>query len=230
MNFDIASLSEIGPRRENEDSFVIAKRVGEIRLAIADGLGGHGGGKQASQIAVDAVEKWPHGADISNLPFEAHQQILEAQQTSEFSDMASTLTALFVAKNVLKGVHVGDTRCAVQRGRGIKKLSIAHTEAQRLLDAGKLTKEEFRNYPRRNILDSALGAKEELKVQSFEFVLEPNDIIFLTSDGVHEKLPLQRMLELSVGSADEICSRINEEMVLVGPADNYTCMVAKFLG
>lgn len=229
MNFDIASFSETGPRRENEDSFFISENDGEIRLAIADGLGGHGGGKQASKIAINSVENWLHSADLSNLPLDAHQKILEAQQSSEFSDMASTLTALFITSNILKGVHVGDTRCAIQRGRGIKKLTIAHTEAQRLLDAGKLTKEEFRNYPRRNILDSALGSKEDLKVQSFEFKLEPGDIIFLTSDGVHEKLPLQRLLELSIGSAEEICSRIGEEMTLLGPEDNYTCVVAKLL-
>lgn len=226
MKFDIASFSEVGPRRENEDALLVHSTSDRVFLAVADGLGGHGGGREAADIAIALAKDWPSTGSLDGLPLVAHEAILARQLVSEYAEMATTLTAVRITGTRLEGVHVGDTRCAVQRGSGIRKLTVAHTEAQRLLDARKLTKEEFRQYPRRNILDSALGAREALKTQNFDFIVEPGDKIILTSDGVHERIPLQAFLQLAHGTADEICGRVQSEMAKVGAEDNFSCIVA----
>lgn len=223
---DTASFSERGPRQENEDAFLCEVYKGHVLLAVADGLGGHGGGALASKIAIDISRDWPADAPLSDLPRHIHGKIRKAQAETEFPEMATTLTLVRIIGDRLEGIHVGDTRCIIQRGNGIKKLTKSQTEAQRLFDAGKLTNTEFLNYPRRNILDSALGMKEDFKSEEFEFSLLPRDILVLTSDGVHEKVLLKPLFKLLHGTSSEIASNILEAVQKEKPEDNYTCVVA----
>lgn len=112
-------------------------------------------------------------------------------------NMASTLTAGLFTSNLLRGVHCGDTRVAIARANGVKRLTTDHSEGQRLFAAGKLTKDELIDYPRKNILDSALGARSEPQIDTFTFELLPRDKVFFTSDGVHGKVMLREVRDIA---------------------------------
>ena len=89
----------------------------------------------------------------------AHQKLKDLQSINvECKGMATTFTGCLITGNLLNGVHVGDSRLCILRGNGIKQLSENHTEVERLLKAGKIKWEDVETYPRKHILESAVGA------------------------------------------------------------------------
>jgi serine/threonine protein phosphatase PrpC len=235
MMLDYALASERGPRKDNEDS-VAAWALSETRLAfaVADGLGGHLGGRFASHLAIDMYRAAldPSGqSDLGNVARTIHLALkAEQEKTAQLRGMATTFSAAIIEGKRMDFVHCGDTRIVHQRGRGIRKLTEDHSEAQRLFSTGKLTKEEFVNYPRKNVLESALGASNAPMIDTNTIELMVGDRIFITSDGVHGKLLLRDMKELSDGSQDAatFVGRVVEAVDSRRPDDNFS-IVAVFL-
>ncbi|MEQ8388753.1 MAG: protein phosphatase 2C domain-containing protein [Nitratireductor sp.] len=237
MRFATASITEAGPRTVNEDSIGIWNLPGgAVAVAVADGLGGMGGGDTASGIAIqlfgNAVTKekstQPNLSDLAKL---IHSQIRSTQAPgSSESTMATTLTAAIFRNSTVAGVHCGDSRAAIARENGILRLTKDHTEAQRLFDQGKLSKSELINYPRQNILDSALGARKEPKIDVFDFDVHVGDKFFFTSDGMHEKVFLREMRAIAADFSEP--SPFVEKMRAIvenrGAEDNFS-LIAVFV-
>ena len=231
MMLSYAFFSEKGPRSENEDAVAIWEVVpGLVSLAVADGLGGHSGGKVASEKAVamfgTAVESGR--ADLETVLQEIHKALREEQdENPQVRGMATTLSAVVANDTKFEFVHCGDTRIALQRGSGIKRLTVDHSEAQRLLAAGALTKEEYNLYPRKNVLESALGIWGAPRIDTGAFDLLPGDRIIITSDGVHGKVLLREMKAISdqVSTPTEFLDALASEVRRRYPEDNFSAAV-----
>lgn len=228
---EIAVYSDIGPRRENQDRTIGFSRSGYHVIGVADGLGGHFGGGVAAQIVVDTLlqHELASPSDLVHAFEIAHETILLRQAEDEnFRDMGSTATVVMMTEDSLFGVHVGDTRCVLQRGHGIIRLTKEHTEANRLLEVGKLSKEEFATYPRKNVLDNALGSKRDFWIDTFQHGLKPGDHVLITSDGVHDKIKLREALNFleSGSNPNQIVDRLKEELAARGPEDNFSMALA----
>lgn len=239
MKISYSLLSDSGPRQQNEDSLDCwTTNTGATIACVADGLGGMGGGKTASGIAVHEIKSYFEVSRISpehllEAAWRAHREIREAQIASEkgpLANMATTLTVAVISGKDLIGIHCGDSRAAIARNHGIKKLTVDHSEGQRLFDSGKLSKKEFFAYERKHILESALGDKSQPRIDQFSFPILAGDRVILTTDGVHNIVPLKEMQRLSSISTtptdltDEVSSLIRE----AGAADNFS-MVALFV-
>lgn len=234
MKVDLALLSDAGARSENQDAVVaLIGSEGRALLAVADGLGGHKGGRQAAELAISILTANWEETPLDEIFLKIHREIKNVQHLDkELYGMATTITAVVVEDNKLNGAHCGDTRCSVQRGSGIRKLTIAHTEAQRLFDAGKLSKEEFINYPRRNVLDRALGGEKTPVIDTFNFQIENGDKIIITSDGVHEKIMQRELLSLvaNLNDANEVVQIVKSRILIKKPDDNYSIVCAIVFG
>lgn len=229
MRFQVASRSEKGPRAANEDAFGVWEFApGGLAVAVADGLGGLAGGAQAAQLAVNAFGERicvEPNTNLQALALEIHNRICEEQIAEPGArSMATTLSAAVFQNAQLRGVHCGDSRIALSRGSGIKRLTKDQTEAQRLFDAGKLTREEFAGYARKNVLWSALGIQGTPTIETFTHDLAAGDRIFITSDGVHGQILLRELLELSqkADTPDALSALVLDELMRRKPNDNFT--------
>jgi PPM family protein phosphatase len=230
MRYISANLSEAGPRSVNEDCVGVWKLSADhIVAGVADGLGGLGGGDRASRLAIELLGNWTHSTthasnDLRELAQTIHQAILREQQVTESRNMATTFTAVEIRGPLLTGVHCGDSRAAVARMAGIRRLTTDHSEAERLFRSGRITKEELADYPRKNILDSALGIHTEPTIDKFAFELQPGDRVFLTTDGVHGKVLLRELREISTRHEDprSFVDDIGAEVEARVPDDNYS--------
>jgi protein phosphatase len=229
LTFSWATFSDKGPRAENQDAVGVWQQSDDLlAVAVADGLGGHVGGRQASALALGM---WGEALEASDLPDLAavaraiHVKIRAEQALApELRSMATTLSAAILAGNEARVVHCGDSRIALSRGQGIVRITDDHSEALRLFKAGKLTPQEFRTYPRKNILESALGIHGDPRIDVHQVELRPGDRLFFTSDGTHEKIALQELRDLAAdcgnaqATSDEVFKLVSQRR----PTDNFS--------
>lgn len=228
MAFDFACLSNAGPRARNEDSaavFVLPNAA--VAACVADGVGGQAGGNLASAEAVRFFEEQlssDPACEMGRILEQAHQRIWEMGEASaELKGLATTFTGCRIIHYELQGVNVGDSRLHILRGNGIKQLTVDQTEVARLLREGKLPKEDAADYPRRNILESAIGA-QRLKIDKIDFLLRPGDRVLLTTDGVHNSITKRELRDFSLKyrSAIDFAKKVEEVVDSRGPRDNFT--------
>ncbi len=234
LGYRISSFSETGPRASNEDAVSSWRNNhGTLIVAVADGLGGMGGGATASQLAIKTVKEFVSNIEVSNTTLRkavlaAHSAILDHQLVDPMhKNMATTFTVLAFLNKKIVGAHTGDTRAAVARNEGIKKLTVDHSEGQKLYAAGKLTKDELASYPRQHILESALGSHKEPTIDEIDFEIQAGDKLVLTSDGVHGLVLLRDMRELLASSdaPEVVVKKLINTIDLRGPKDNFSAAV-----
>lgn len=236
MIVDHCYLSEVGPRARNEDSLGIWAESPKVAMAaIADGLGGLQGGAAASQLAISEIERLIALGDLPSNDLHKvfsglHEEIIQAQQRSaENRAMATTLSFIQIEEGGLKGAHVGDTRVMVARRNGIKRLTQDQTEAWRLFQGGVIDRSDYRTYPRKNVLYSALGAHRGIEVQEFSFETLPGDFIIMTSDGVHQLVSMSEFRDISKVSytCAEFVGYVRQKVEERMPTDNFSIVVLR---
>ncbi len=196
-----------------------------------------GGGDMASRLAVTSFRSalGEYGLDekamlaAANI---ANESIRSAQVAGPHNRMASTLIAVALMEDRVVGIRTAETsRASIARGRVSGRLTDRSFRGQRLLlKQRKLSKEELPSYPRKHILESALGIRDQPRIDTIHFDLLLGDRIILTTDGVHNLVPLREMQRLcaSSSSPNALIEKVEEAVLEIGPADNFS-MLALFV-
>lgn len=232
---DAAAFSKIGARQANEDSYAFWRAGDTFFAAVADGLGGMGGGGHASSFVVDYMKTHVVRPDISaaglvELVRESHLGLQALQQRCpEERSMATTLTVMGLRDYELVAAHCGDTRLYMVGPDGVEQLTEDHSEAQRLFSEGRLSLAELSTYPRKHILESALGIPGQPVVQEIRRGVSAGDWLVLTTDGAHGVLERHDLADFAKASRkprqfSAACLRLIEARM---PRDNYTMIVAR---
>ena len=218
-------------RAENQDAAIFARPSDDRGLAthgvialVADGMGGCNGGEVASAIA---CQKIPQVYFASNGPAPAalrtsleavNTEIYQtAQAQPELRGMGTTAVAFAVTSSHGWLAYVGDSRLYLIRRGQIYRMSEDHSMVFEMVHKGLLTAEEARNHAERNVLSRALGSRPQVEVSCWDepFPIQPGDRYLLCSDGLHDLVTDQRMLELAssgeLGAATERLVRTANE-------------------
>lgn len=246
---EVASLSDVGCQRENnEDSYLYWEPAEEEefqrkgRLAvIADGMGGHEGGQEASRLAVETIQD-VYDHDPADDPRDAllkgfriaHERIRQyAEAHPEFHGMGTTCTALALQDFRLYFVHVGDSRLYLVRGDSISRLTRDHSYVGRLVESGVLNSDEAENHPQRHILTAALGAGGEIIADSPDspMTLENGDALVLCTDGLWGLVHEPEILKAVAGhEASAACAELVKMARERGGPDNITVQILRLPG
>ncbi len=176
-------------------------------MAVADGAGGEAEGARAAEIATESITDFDPEvpnvkAHLVQLMQAADQAILKlVKDNPERKGMATTLTLAFVQEGIAHWVHVGDSRLYLFHRGELSQLTEDDTMAGFLLSEGEIDGEEARVHPGRNFLFEFLGCGDfEAKTGSFS--VQMGDLLLLTTDGLHDKIPEEEMLRLLLLGAD----------------------------
>ena len=159
-----AELSSQGGREYNEDSVGIKERGQDACVIVADGLGGHGGGKTASTIAVDGISTaWQNTAKISeewmlSVYTKVNADILSMQ--TEACQMKTTCVSLFIEQEKAWWVHLGDSRLYHFVDGILESQTVDHSVSQMAVLSGEITLSQIRFHEDRNRVLRALGMEE----------------------------------------------------------------------
>ena len=244
---ELANLTDVGCHRaENEDYYCYFEPDDEAlfqtkgRLAIvADGMGGHQGGKVASAVAVETVRDsyFAHpGSDPTealHAAFQtAHNAIRDlAAQRPDLAGMGTTCTGIVLLGNQLFFGHIGDSRLYLIRGYSITQLSEDHSRVARMVREGLISPEEASVHPERNVLTAAMGSESSTGDFSAEPMnLLPGDILLMCSDGLHGLVNDPELAAIAASQpAADACKELVEMAKRRGGFDNITVQILKIL-
>ena len=186
----VSALSDVGlVRKENQDNYLVSSERG--LFVVADGMGGHLGGQQASAIAISALDRELRDLEnretlsaLSEAMLQANELILGAARDEQYHGMGTTVTAAVIKDGELSIAHIGDSRAYLCRQGAVTQLTRDHSLVNELFQNGSLTLEEAQNHPQRNILTRALGTSQA-EIDLFNTPLMAGDIILLCTDGLY---------------------------------------------
>jgi protein phosphatase len=237
-------------REKNEDAY-IAMTVEQpdqnpfaIRalLAVADGMGGHVGGDLASRAAIRLMDDFfmkNEGGGLADFPdiesavmaiiFEADRRVREVGGGGA-KPPGTTLTAAFIVGDDAYIGHVGDSRAYQIRKDEIVAVTEDHSYVGQLVREGKMSPDEARHSPQKNILIRSLGAGDAPEVDPPGRVrLLDGDILMLCTDGLWDLVTEGEIV--GIIHAEKTLRRAIERMIELAKArgghDNITVVCAE---
>lgn len=235
--FDYAIVQEKGERDYQEDSAAVFTGPKASAFWIADGLGGHGRGKEASQITVDhcgeCLSQEGEAADYFREAFiKGNEKLLLAQDELKNTEtMKTTLAGCVLRGRELTWAHIGDSRIYLFQGEKMAFRSLDHSVPQMLVLGGQIRESEIRNHPDRNRVLRVLGSRDgDVKYECGPTVLaEPGMKILLCTDGFWEWITEDAMEEC-LKESESVKEWLESMKIRVRQAgtgqnmDNYTAL------
>lgn len=240
--FAYEMLSEDGGRERNEDSIGMVRNEDNLCFVLADGLGGHGGGGEASSLVVQSVLRdfEQNGRVTTEYLQECIQTsqnlLLEEQIRQDRCDEMKTTLVILLAdeKQVLWG-HVGDSRLYYFKNKKYMEHTLDHSVPQMLVMAGEIEEKDIRGHADRNRLLRVMGIEWDTSMYqlSQERKREKHMEFLLCSDGFWELIEEKYMMKYLKKSRTpaEWLERMKEEVLKNGEGkkmDNYSA-IAVFL-
>lgn len=236
MNRRFTGLTDIGVVRSvNQDNFYIDPE-GRFFI-VADGMGGHAGGEEASLIATQEIQAYLETNWKSPLPshillekafLQANQGILADQQDHpERGDMGTTALVVIFRDNQPWRAHIGDSRLYRFRDLELKQITEDHTWVARALKMGDITREQAVNHPWRHVLFQCLGRKDVNTIEIVRLDVQSGDRLLLCSDGLTEEVSdktIQQLFEQQ-GSCETVAHNLVEIAREAGGSDNITVVI-----
>jgi len=231
LSLRYAALSDLGRyRKDNQDSGY----AGEHLLVIADGVGGAAYGDVASHTAVQIMRRLdepPTGDLLEALAgaiHRVHDRLGElVEQDPELDGTSTTITAGLFDGSRIGVAHLGDSRAYLLRGGEIRQITKDHTFVQTLVDEGRISEEESRSHPHRNLILRAVDGVHDTEPDLFYTDLEVGDRLLFCSDGCSGVLDDARMTEvLGAGGVDFAAGELVRTSLDLGTTDNVTVVVA----
>lgn len=233
-------------RPSNEDAILILSIVyqGSRELLplglflVADGMGGHRGGEQASDLAVREIARYltahlliPHLAHRGpDQPLkevlEESLQVANSQILQTVPGGGTTVVGALVMGDSVHLIHVGDSRAYLVWPDRLEQLTEDHSLIQRMISLKELSQEEAAGVPR-NVLYQALGHPSRLN-PGYRRVSLPRDAwLMLCTDGLWGEVSEAQILRIIWGSASpqEACQRLVQEAKTAGGHDNISVIL-----
>jgi protein phosphatase len=217
-------------RSSNQDRVLTRPDAG--LWVVADGMGGHAGGAEASRIAADAVEQAvTHGMELADAFEVAHSQVRMAQADDpDLSEMGTTLVAVREHDDGFELAWVGDSRIYRYSSANdrFECLTRDHNVASRLLDSGRITLEQARSHPQRHMLTDCIGQREGLPtIETARYSWQTGDRLLLCTDGLTGEVEDADILDaLKTGDdLEAIGVSLADQALEAGGRDNITLIV-----
>ena len=256
-------------RAANEDQFLCAELTKAMRIwqtslpekkaqfgderghlfLVADGMGGHRAGEQASALAVVAIEqftlntfKWffdANGPDAQRVLTqfqtalrEADARILEeVTEHPELSGMGTTVTMAFQLDTQLCVVHVGDSRAYLYGDGELYQVTHDDTLMADMVSRGELQPEQVAQHRLRHVITNVVGGTEAVvNVQAHALNVRAGDRLLLCSDGLTEMVPDVAIAAILRAELDPeaACTKLVAQANDAGGRDNITVLIVRF--
>jgi serine/threonine protein phosphatase PrpC len=230
--FRTATASHVGKVREvNEDRLLARPEVG--LWAVADGMGGLGGGDLASGAAIAALATIASGESAAELLAQFEDRIVgvNAELRALATARSTWAVGTTIAAILIRGAHYacvwcGDSRVYLLRESTLTQISRDHSEVQDLIDLGVLEPHEARTWPRRNVITKALGVADQAALDIRDGPILAGDRFLLCSDGLTNHVEdIEIAALLAADDPEKACARLITLTLQRGASDNVSVVI-----
>jgi len=211
-------LSDVGKVRQNNEDYILmpdndklrsiktkSKKYGYLFI-VCDGVGGHNAGEIASKCAAQyLMDNWYGGkyaelVDAERLKAiitEANAEIIKlSREKPDYSDMATTITALLVKGKTCFIANIGDSRTYLLSNNTLTQVTEDHSAVWPLYKGGFIAKDDLRLHPKKHLITRALGLDDEPQIDVFDIQSPSTGIFLLCTDGLTDLLSDESIKEI----------------------------------
>lgn len=235
----ISAKTDIGAYREsNQDSYAAGTfENGDTWAIVCDGMGGVSGGQVASSICVEKTVDAIKRGYRNKMSVRAIRNLLnsaicaansavfeESQKDKSLSGMGTTIVAAIVTRGMAIVAHVGDSRAYILSDK-ITCVTKDHSLVQYLFDSGKITADEMKTHPDRNIITRAVGIMSFVDVEFDVVDINDGDKILLCTDGLNGSVADDDIFEVLKTCDEKSSEKLIEKAIESGSRDNITAVL-----
>lgn len=206
---------------------------------VADGMGGHAAGAAAARMTLETLDETFHQMESSSdirlltrmlrvAAERANQAVLDAGATRPgCKGMGATLAGVALMGREYVIFHAGDSRVYRLRHGALRLLTEDDSLVALAVRSGRMTPQEARNNPSRHYVTNAVGTDSfELHTEEPQ-LLRPDDILMISSDGLHDLIDLETMEELlsKMTDSEGRCAALVAEALRRGGPDNISVIL-----
>lgn len=260
MPYRIAAASDIGPKDENGVPIVLSMedyvaysdldhRYENVLCVIADGFSSREGYFKPAEMAVSDIianinriyEEHPDHFRADPLFFlkdsmlnaNKYLGLLQIANKQVYTGYAASVTCCYMdEQHRIFVVHAGNTRLYIVRDGKLNQITHDHTQAAEMVANGVMDPDDYYFSKERFRITSGIGLYNTFNIQAVRGKLKANDIILMTTDGIHYAIRPEPMagLLLSAGNPEESAKTlINAAEDEVKYADNMAVMIIDYL-
>lgn len=226
-------------RSINQDAFAANVLPGGAAFCVVcDGMGGASAGDIASKTAIEVISQYVLNGYNPNMSSDDVKRLLDnaiasanldvftlAQKDQQLQGMGTTVVAAIVTDDSAVVCNVGDSRAYLLNDE-ISQITRDHTMVQSLVDLGKISLDEAKTHPEKNIITRALGVEENIVTDSYFIDIKENEKILLCTDGLSNYALEERILNIVNNNVlDKITALLIDEANRGGGRDNITVAV-----
>ncbi len=234
---EIYGKTDIGKKRHsNQDAFITGKLADDAAFAIVcDGMGGANAGNVASRNGAEAIADYilnSYRSDADSFTLErilknaiesANMMIYDMSlKDTDLSGMGTTVVATIIKGDTAIIAHVGDSRAYLANNE-LRQLTRDHSVVQTLVETGKISPEDAKVHPRKNVITRALGVEENIISDCCEIPFDDGDTLLLCTDGLTGYSDEKDILKIiKKSNTESACDKLVELANSGGGGDNIT--------
>lgn len=235
--FGITDKGRVRPTNQDIYRLEVCPEKESAFVLVCDGMGGANAGNVASRFAADSFLADAAGA-LDSAPDEIvrHKTMLHALEKAndtvfglagrqpEFRGMGTTLVGAFVQGREASILNVGDSRAYLFDGETLRQVSEDHSYVEEMRRLGRISAEDARTHPQKNLITRAVGVDATVDGDLFEVELRDMDILLLCSDGLTGMVEDEKIAEV-LAKAGTLEDKGRELLTLAlegGGRDNIT--------
>lgn len=246
-------MTDVGKKRKNNQDSIFVSPDNKF-FVLADGMGGHLGGEEASRLATDiasdvflnpsALRKFDTLDELTLRDMAGDKRttrvaIIEAdreiskvsRERQDLKGMGATIETLYInPKSGLATIgHVGDSRVYRLRDGEFALLTEDHSLLNEEMKRREMTQEEIENFPFKNRIVRALGHLADRRIDIFDEKVEAGDVYLMCSDGltdVTDDGEIRDMLEDNRDDPKKACQLLVDVANERGGPDNISVIIA----
>lgn len=229
LKWHSVSASETGfVRKVNEDALLDARE--NSLWVVADGMGGHSYGDEASRAVIDKLISFTHTADMAANVRDIEQRLAEAnsycRRKSNGKVMGTTVAALLAHDPYCFFIWAGDSRIYRYRNDHLDQMTEDHSFVQELVTLGEIRREDMEQHPSSNIITRAVGVHTTLQLETNYALVEPGDRYLVCSDGLFKDVSHDEITQgMACITAEETLKTLVDLALERGGRDNTTAIV-----
>lgn len=236
----VYAATDIGQQRTTNQDYVYAteEQIGPLPnlLIVADGMGGHRGGDYASSFVVEGLRSLIKRSDelepikiLNHAISEVNKNLwLEAQSNDQLYNMGTTLVVATVVDGKVYVANVGDSRLYMIHENEIVQLTKDHSLVEEMVQNGKLSRDDARYHPKKNMITRAVGIERKIEIDFFDSEVSEKTKILLCSDGLTNMIEDEEIMQIvnSLEDLGDICYKLIDRANEEGGKDNISVVLA----